>query len=286
MARAGASNQFKTLQDECRLAAAFFILSNLCAGILKIELASAAEPVTPPQGYIGTAQDFGTGGARKGAEIHNIDYGLRLNSPLADHHSTFWSDQFNFLNSAKGLPANHTGGDQGGYYGVQALPDGSQLAIFSIWWTLDAKPGAGAKCLTSVEMWYTDDHPFQPPIKDATKTDQRRKVDGGPFRSCRLPVTLSQGVKYRLRVWKTGAGWYGAWLINDTSKQEQQIGELKVPPPWGGLEDGGGFMEQFGPMPRGCGSIPSSNTTLFPATADAGSHTAKLSTSVYGACKR
>ena len=259
----------------------------LCIGVASLRVA-AADQVSPPQGYIGIAQAFDAGTAQKGVPkgFYNIDYGLRLNSPVANHHGTFWSNQFNFVNSSKGLPANHSGGDQGGYLGVQALPEGGQMAIVSIWWALDVRPGPGAKCVSDIEMWYTDDHPFQPPIKDATKTDQHRKVDGGPFRSCRLPVTLSQGVKYRLRVWKTDTGWYGAWLINDTSKQEQQIGELKVPPPWGGLEDGGGFMEQFGPMPRGCSSIPSSNTTLFPATADSASVTAKLSTSLYGACEK
>jgi hypothetical protein len=182
--------------------------------------------------------------------FYNVDYGLRINSPLAGHHGTFWSNQFNFVNSSGGLPANHTGGDQGGYYGVQALPDGTQLAIFSIWWAHDAKPGAGAKCLADVEMWYTDDRPFQPPITDATKSDPRRKVDGGPFRSCRLPVTLSSGVKYRLRIWQTKPGWVGAWLINDATKQEQEIGQLQLPGSWGGLKMGSdGFMEQFGPMP-------------------------------------
>ena len=47
-----------------------------------------------------------------------------------------------------------------------------------------------------------------------------------------------------------------------------------------------GFMEQFGPMPQGCNSIPSSDTTFFPATADGGRYTAKLSTSVYGGCEK
>jgi hypothetical protein len=250
---------------------------------------ATADSVTPPQGYIDITQDFAAATAQKGAPngFYNMDWGLRLNSPVASHHGTFWSNQFNFLNSAKGLPANHTGGDQGGYLGVQALPEGRQMAIVSIWWAVDARPGAGAKCLSDVEMWYTDDRPFQPPITDATKTDPRRKVDGGPFRSCRLPVTLSQSVKYRLRVWQTETGWFGAWLINDATKQEQQIGELKVPRVWGGLEDGGGFMEQFGPMPNGCSSIPASDTTFFPATADAGSLTAKLSASVaHGACEK
>jgi hypothetical protein len=93
-------------------------------------------------------------------------------------------------------------------------------------------------------------------------------------------------MRYRLRIWQTDKGWYGAWLINDATKQEQLIGQLKVPPAWHGLEDGGGFMEQFGPMPQGCGSIPASDTTFFPATADAGTATAALSTNVYGACEK
>ena len=239
----------------------------LCAGLLGTGPA-AAGPVMPPQGYIGVAQDFGAVTAQKGApkSFYNVDYGLRINSSLAAHHGTFWSNQFNFVNSSGGLPANHTGGDQGGYYGVQALPDGRRRsAIFSIWWALDAKPGTGAKCLADVEMWYTDDRPFQPPITDATKSDPRRKVDGGPFRSCRLPVTLGSGVKYRLRIWQTKPGWFGAWLIDDGTKQEREIGQLQLPGKWGGLKVGSdGFMEQFGPMPQGCGSIPSSNTTYSP----------------------
>ena len=100
-------------------------------------------------------------------------------------------------------------------------------------------------------------------------------------------MTLGSGVKYRLRIWQTKPGWFGAWLIDDGTKQEREIGQLQLPGKWGGLKVGSdGFMEQFGPMPQGCGSIPSSNTTLFPATANAGSYTAKLSTSVYGACEK
>jgi MFS family permease len=48
----------------------------------------------------------------------------------------------------------------------------------------------------------------------------------------------------------------------------------QLPGNWGGLAMGS------------CNSIPSSNTTFFPATADGGHFTAKLSTSVYGACKK
>jgi uncharacterized protein DUF3472 len=251
--------------------------------------------ISPPQGYIGFDVDFRSAAGSNAVpnEFYNVDLPLMFNSPLANHHGTFWSHQFTFTNSTAGLPSNHIGGEQGGYFGLQVLPDGHQIAIFSIWWASAAQPGAGASCTSDVEMWYQDDKPFDPPITDAAKTDHRRHVDGGPFRSCRLPVTLAAGRKYRLRIWKVGdpdktagAKWWGAWLINDDTKEEQQVGQMEVRSAWGGLSVGStGFMEQFGPMPAGCQSIPSSTTTFFPATANAGSFTAKMSTNVYGACE-
>src|ERR1700730_11598926 len=55
---------------------------------------AAADPVTPPRGYIGVAQDFSAATAKNGApnRFYNLDRGLRLNSPVAGHHGTFWSN--------------------------------------------------------------------------------------------------------------------------------------------------------------------------------------------------
>src|SRR4051812_25157673 len=174
--------------------------------------AHAAE-VSPPQGYIGFDVDFKSAYAANALpkEFYNVDLPLMFNTPLSNHRGTFWSHQFTFTNSSAGLPPNHRGGEQGGYFGLQVLPDGHHMAIFSIWWASAAQPGAGANCTSAVEMYYLDDKPFQPPISDAAKSDPRRKVDGGPFRSCRLPVNLVAGRKYTLRIWKTGdAGkWWG-----------------------------------------------------------------------------
>ena len=162
----------------------------LCAGVLGTGLA-AAGPVTPPQGYIGVAQDFGAVAAQKGApkSFYNVDYGLRINSPLANHHGTFWSNQFNFLNSSGGLPANHSGGDQGGYYGVQALPEGGQMAIVSIWWALDAKEaGAGAKCLGGCQRCGT------PTI---ARSSRRSPTRPSPIRAARWTAVRSAAAACR-----------------------------------------------------------------------------------------
>ena len=250
--------------------------------------------VTPPTGYIGFRHDFKStaGSTALPNDFYNIDVPLVFGAPLANHHGTFWSHQFAFTNSSAGLPPNHGGGDQGGYFGLQVAPDGSQIAIFSIWWAEATQAAPGATCKSGIEMWYGDGAPWVPPITDVSKTDPQRPVAGGPFQGCRLPVTLTPGQRYRLRIWRTGEAnkpgpkWWGAWLINDDTKEERQVGQIAVHHGWGGLSvDTSGFMEQFGPMPDGCRSIPASATMMFPATADDGKYTAKFSAYVYGPCK-
>jgi hypothetical protein len=123
--------------------------------------------------------------------------------------------------------------------------------------------------------------------------DADRPLAGGPFRSCRLPITLGADQSYRIRIWQLADArkpddpeWWGAWLINDSKGTEQLIGQLQTPGSWGWLTGAaGGFIEHFGPMPQGCASIPPSTSRYDTVKADNGAFTSSISASVYGDCK-
>lgn len=244
--------------------------------------AANAQAVEPPQGYIGIAHDFGVAPPRYGQQtgFYNIDYDLKLGTDGAGLAGTFWALNFSFRNSTRQLPPNHANRfpltDQGGYLGVQVKSATESIAIFSIWWTLKAQAGPGAACLAADESWITDEG----------------RIAGGPYRSCRLPITLAKGVKYRLRLAEISDAakpgqpeWWGAWLINLKTGQERLIGRLQTRGDWGWLNTGtGGFIEHFGPMPNGCASIPKSQSEYFAASADYGSFKSTVDAYVYGSC--
>ena len=260
---------------------------------------TAHAQVSPPQGYIsinrtisGDSPSYYDG---KQTGFYNFDFPFQLSKVGADMAGTFWANNFAFKGSdgPGALPANHVGGVQGGYLGLQVLDATQNVAIFSLWWATASKPGPNATCYDDIEMWYNDDRPFDPPITDAKVTDQNRKTAGGPFHSCRLDVKLEANKQYKLRLWEVSDGnladdpeWWGAWLINETDDTEEMIGQIQVPGNWDWLNNGaGGFVEHFGPMPKGCGSIPA-NTSIFKVVqADAGTFQSTISTNSYGACK-
>jgi len=261
-------------------------------GLLQTETdtnASPIEPVQPPQGYLrfdySIAEPTSWNGDKDG--FFSMEYPLRLNDSLAQKSGTFWANDFSFRYSDMSLPDNHVGGDQGGYVGVQILNSDENIAIFSIWGAVSAEAGAGGSyCLNDIEAWYTDDDPFSPPIADLNSTDPNRQVAGGGFWSCRLPIALEANTNYKLRTWVisgNGDRW-GAWFINTDTGEEWEIGEIQLPESWHWLNSqSGGFIEHFGPMPNGCDSIPSSDTTYFSPIADDGTNSS-ISANLYGAC--
>jgi hypothetical protein len=268
----------------------------LCT-VLNADVSIAQTNVSPPQGYIGFQRAFDgplpeyRNGTQRGH--YAFHYEFRLDNTSSELAGTFWSNSIRFHNSTADLPSNHVGGSQGGYLGVQVLNETESIAIFSIWWALDARPGPGAHCVDQIEAWYNDDRPFDPPVHTMDEVDASRPLAGGPFRSCRLPIELVAGDTYQLRVVEVSDAnepdapeWWGATLYNVSKDEEQWIGQLQVPGSWGWLEGhAGGFIEHFGPMPNGCDSIPASSSMFVATTADDGSFTSSISARVYGQCE-
>ncbi len=258
--------------------------------------AIAQSSVAPPQGYIGFERVFEgpapayVDGTQRGHYV--FDYDFKLSNTSDELAGTFWANNVTFHDSSVGLPGNHVGGAQGGYLGVQVKSAVESIAIFSLWWALDARPGSGAQCVSAIEAWYTDDRPFDPPIHSISESDPGRRIAGGPFRSCRLPIELEPEVSYRLRLYEVAdsrrAGepeWWGASLVNLSTGDEQVIGQIQVPGSWGWLQsNAGGFIEHFGPMPAGCNSIPASSSVFRAVKADNDSLTSSISAKIYGAC--
>ncbi len=256
----------------------------------------AQQQITPPQGYVSFQRVFAGppplfwNGTQRGH--YAFDYEFELRNTSGELAGTFWANNISFHDSASALPANHVGGSQGGYLGVQVKSESESIAIFSIWWALDARPGPGGHCVDEIEAWYTDDRPWEPRIHSMGETDPSRPVAGGPFRSCRLPISLEPNERYRLRLSEIADArqpdapeWWGAWLVKVSTGEESLIGQLLVPGSWGWLQSGaGGFIEHFGPMPAGCDSIPASSSTFFAALAD-NSLRSSLSASLYGNCE-
>jgi hypothetical protein len=259
--------------------------------------AMAQSEIAPPQGYIGFQRMFPDpppvywNGTQRGH--YAFDYEFELANASGELAGTFWANNINFHDSEVGLPANHVGGAQGGYLGVQVKSATESIAIFSIWWALDARAGAGAQCVDAIEAWYNDDRPFDPPIHSMAESDPTRQVAGGPFRSCRLPINLAANEAYRLRLYEIADArepdapeWWGASFINVSTGDEQLIGRVQVPGAWGWLgSNAGGFIEHFGPMPAGCDSIPASSSTFLATQADNGSVQSSISATLYGKCE-
>ena len=258
---------------------------------------AGAQSVTPPQGYIAFDRAFdgppptSWNGTQTG--YSSFDYDFMLANTSAELAGTFWANNISFHNSTSALPANHVGGDQGGYVGVQVKSATESIAIFSIWWALDARPGPGAECVEAVEAWYNDDRPWEPRIHKMSDADPSRPVAGGPFRSCRLPISLEPDKHYRLRLVEVADArepdepeWWAATFTDISTGTEQYIGQLQVPGSWSWLQgNAGGFIEHFGPMPQGCESIPATSSAFLAATANNGSATSSMSARLYGQCE-
>jgi hypothetical protein len=250
--------------------------------------ACGGNDVDPPQGYLSFDRSFTEPSVWNGDKdgFFNFDFDFVLHDTSSQLAGTFWANNFTFRDSDTSLPSNHVGGDQGGYLGVQIIDSNNSIAIFSVWWAQDAEAGPGATCIDGLEAWYNDSNPFDPPITNINSVDPSRPLAGGPFMSCRLPIDLVSNARYRLRLWVLSepGDWWGAWLINVDTGDEQFIGKIQLPNSWQWLNaSAGGFIEHFGPMPDGCDSIPASESTYFAATADNGI-TSSLSANLYGDC--
>src|SRR6266508_2068625 len=61
-------------------------------------------------------------------------------------------------------------------------------------------------------------------------------VEGTPFWTCRLPYRWQAGRAHRLRVARTGPGWWSAWVGDRAGGAETLVGSIQVPAGWGGLD--------------------------------------------------
>ncbi|MBT8079150.1 MAG: hypothetical protein KJO31_11290 [Gammaproteobacteria bacterium] len=273
------------------------LVSAIFCPLLVADSAIAQTTVSPPQGYIAFDRVFdgppptASNGTQTG--YYAFDYDFTLGNTSEELAGTFWANNINFHNSSSALPPNHVGGDQGGYVGVQVKSATESIAIFSIWWALDARPGPDAHCVEAVEAWYNDDRPWEPRIHAMSDTDPSRPVAGGPFRSCRLPISLQPNTPYRLRLVEVADArepdapeWWGATFTNLSTGEEQWIGQLQVPGSWSWLQSSaGGFIEHFGPMPAGCDSIPATSSAFLATSANNGDATSSNSARLYGQCE-
>ncbi len=159
--------------------------------------------------------------------FYNLDQQLTVIGHDPGIHR-FWAHQFAFDNS--------TGG--GGYIGLQvgSAQNGTKIALFSIF---GANGHSGASCLSGSEV-----------------------MNGVPvpFHSCHIdPYDWTVGHTYRLRVWATNADasgqWYGAWVKDMSTGVENQIGSLRVPLGWGGLQEQVSWTERFNAAPSTCSGI-------------------------------
>ncbi len=126
---------------------------------------------------------------------------------------------------------------EGGYLGLQTSarrPDGStgDVAIFSLW---NANAASGPNC---------------------------GQFGGeGTGWSCRIAYPIAEQGDYRYRVWRleadTGGQWWGAWMLNARSGQEQQIGAIRVARTKSLMAPPRNFSEYWGDA-VGCDSVPQS----------------------------
>lgn len=134
---------------------------------------------------------------------YNFDIELTIQKEAPAGFGLFWAHQFHFKDGA------------GGYIGLQQLPEGNKIAIFSIWEAIDAKPGPGCSC-----------GPFS---------------GEGEGWNCKAEYAWLLGRKYRLRIWPLGsesvveAGeeheyeWWGGWVLATKSGTETFIGQILIP---------------------------------------------------------
>lgn len=152
----------------------------------------------------------------------------------------FWSHQFGFKNG------------NGGYAGLQSngtrRSDGSigKLAIFSIWDTTESQgPACG-------------------------------KFGGeGEGQSCSVAYEWIVNRSYKFRVSKisgdSNGSWWGAWVKDTVTQEEEYIGQIKLPASWGALNEFSiMWSENFAPPFTRCENLIHSSVSFNSPTANGG----------------
>ncbi len=188
----------------------------------------------------------------RSASFSDMEFFININRDPGTDDPVFWAHQFWFLV-----------GD-GGYIGIQTNGYITEwvgnMFIFSIWNAEAGVAGEGATCLA---------------------------FEGeGIGWSCRLPMDWHENQPYRLRIAHEGNDWWGAWVMDLTTSQEQYLGRIKVPEEWGllqGVSDN--FTEYYGSVPS-CEEIDYAVATFNHPTANNGSLTAEpYNPRTYGLCE-
>ncbi|MBC8069482.1 MAG: DUF3472 domain-containing protein [Deltaproteobacteria bacterium] len=161
----------------------------------------------------------------------NHDYRLGIPEEAADS-PYFYSNQFGFA----------AGG--GGYIGLQSGTQYGKLLIFSIWDSTTATPGPGAWCQTF--------------------------GGEGVGMSCRMEYDWVEGRTYRLRVWRTGADAWSAYILDETTNVEQYLGTITAPAGSGDLSYNLHWIEWFGSAVGHCADMPYTMAYFHPTVANGG----------------
>ncbi|HWD83742.1 MAG TPA: ricin-type beta-trefoil lectin domain protein [Kribbella sp.] len=125
------------------------------------------------------------------ASLTSVEFRMTINNSPG-RANVYWANQFGF-----------TGGDVGGYTGMQLHRDGGGMFLYSLWNSTAWKPGdAGTYCIK-----------FQ---EDGT---------GG---SCRLDKAPTPGHTYAFAVASEGSGWYGVTVRDLTAGTSFKLGSLQT----------------------------------------------------------
>ena len=150
----------------------------------------------------------------------------------------FWAHQFRLIDGA------------GGYIGLQTrgtLDDGSfgKIAIFSVWDAEGAEGAPGAKAV--------------------------RFTGEGEGWSCRIPYEWQAGQAYGLKVFGVGGGWWGAKVRDEATGEIRELGGIRVPEHWRGLDTWSiMWTEYYGPPLRSCRDLAYTSVVFGMPTADDG----------------
>ena len=147
----------------------------------------------------------------------------------------FWAHQFRLI------------GGEGGYVGLQTKgnrADGSlgKMAIFSIWDAEEADGPGTVRFSGEGEGW-----------------------------SCRIPYQWQAGRAYGLKVFTPGGGWWGAKVRDETTGAVSELGGIRVPQHWRGLDTWSVmWTEYYGPPLNSCSDLAYSSVIFGTPTADDG----------------
>jgi hypothetical protein len=185
-------------------------------------------------------------------EAHDAFFTIESEPPAGSHY--FWAHQFFF-----------DGGD-GGYTGLQAegLIQGvwvGKMAIFSVWETTEALPGAGASC----EMFGGE----------------------GEGMSCRKAFAWEEGKTYRHRVERVAGDplWWRVVVRDLEARSEWELGRIKVPDAWGPLEWPGITFTEYYLQVDACTTVPHARVRFGPLFGNGGAVPVEaISAMTYGTC--